>query len=600
MDIFDNNYYDDFSSRESQQRGYFAGIKAWWNNSRKAWDIAKKISPTAFVFSALFASSDFFVSIATLLFIQPFMNLFKNGDIEHVVNTYSIQIIVSVFVYMLVMWMKPYAVLFLEKYFKNVEIKQELFIKEVLSYVPYIFSIDSNKKYKVRRFNLFVKTIFSTAKEQVSMILSLITIIVGISIGSGIDLIFLSCMVMSTLFSIYMSNKKRMQNFIHENTQEENILDERVEDLSDALHFPSLSTHLSNQIEMIKSMFFLTKKQSVERELIRKKNELIAERKNTLFDTLTKIVIFGYLFFNIKQGKAFDVFAIYYITTRVCDAISSFGYQMIQQNEVSQKLSFVHEVMDVSEKEKELELVKKYPDTSHGIMVEMQNASFRYPSEKSKEIYKDLNLKISIDTLIGLKGRNGNGKTTLFKLMTGYLPVSSGKILLNGVDVNNIQRKWFSDTFASYDTKMDIIYSVTVAEFLTIDRCVPSCDYLPLMMQILDDVGLEEKFRGKDISQIVLDPGHPQGTDLSSGEKQRLLIARMLMNAALGAHYVLSDEMSTNIDHESRLEIFNVMKKYVNKGIIIAHDKNIIESCDDILICSNHTIHTEKKYEPIS
>lgn len=188
-------------------------------------------------------------------------------------------------------------------------------------------------------------------------------------------------------------------------------------------------------------------------------------------------------------------------------------------------------------------------------------------------------------------------KTTLFKLITGYLPASSGEILLNGINVNNIQRKWFSDTFASYDTKMDIIYSVTVAEFLTIDRCSTSYDYLPLMMRILDDVGLEEKFRGKDITQIVLNPGHPQGTDLSSGEKQRLLIARMLMNAALGARYVLSDEMSTNIDHESRLEIFNVMKKYVNKGIIIAHDKNIIESCDNVLICSDRTIHTEKKHQ---
>jgi ABC-type bacteriocin/lantibiotic exporter with double-glycine peptidase domain len=339
----------------------------------------------------------------------------------------------------------------------------------------------------------------------------------------------------------------------------------------------------------MRDLFSYTQSQVVDRELYRKRNNLIADRKASLFDILMKVIIFGYVFYCVKKGKTLDAFAIYYVSSRVCNYIRSFGQCVVQQNENSQALNYITEIMNVSNSEKKSDEQKFYPNISNGIEIEFRNVDFCYPREKSY-VFKNLNLKIVLDKFWGLQGYNGNGKTTLLKLITGYLKPDNGDIYINKINVKNIKRKWFSDTFASYHPEMSMTHSVTVKEFLTVDQLDSSLDYSGKMFDVLAEVGLRDKFEGLDLSKVVLDPGHPQGTDLSSGQAQRLLIARLIMNLIAGAKYILADEMTSNISFNDQTKLICLLKKYSNNGIIIAHNPDIINLCDEVILCEENKL----------
>lgn len=67
-------------------------------------------------------------------------------------------------------------------------------------------------------------------------------------------------------------------------------------------------------------------------------------------------------------------------------------------------------------------------------MLEMKSCSFVYPSKK---IFQDLNISFSSNEINGVLGRNGVGKTTLFKILSGSLKLSSGSILIDGKPLEN-------------------------------------------------------------------------------------------------------------------------------------------------------------------
>ncbi len=588
---FDDGYYYDDDPEEISGKGFVSGVLSWWNNSKNAWRIAKNISPVAFVLSILFTASGLVTSTLGLIVVGPILAIIKSGtNLQQVFERYAVYLIIGLVGYAAVLWLKPHAIMYLKRTFKHVKVRQELFIKDVLLHVPYVFSIDSSQEYKVHRFTSLVEGIFSVAKEQAEMVISLFTIIVGLSVGSQLDFGFLVFMAASAIFSAVVTNRRKMKNLMHANEREEGLLWGRVSDLSQALNFPSLSTHLSNQLHTVRGMFAAAQEQQVDRGLAREEHGLMAEQKSALFDLVMKLGILGYILYSVKQGRMLDVVATYYVASQVSNAISSFGAHVVDQNEISQKLSFVGEIMHISDEEKAKDAARIIPDSSRGIEIELCNVSFQYPGEKSF-VFLDLNLKISLDAFFGLEGANGNGKTTLFKLITGYLSPTTGSISINGIPVERIKRRWFSDTFANYSPEMHIVPMMTVEEFLTVDGlALPFPERLHTMRRILAEVGLEDKFASRDIQTTVLDPGHPDGTDLSSGQQQRLLIARMIMNLIAGAQYVLADEMTSNIAFGDQSRLIAVLRRYAKGGIVIAHNPNMIEACDEVLTCKGGTV----------
>ena len=220
---------------------------------------------------------------------------------------------------------------------------------------------------------------------------------------------------------------------------------------------------------------------------------------------------------------------------------------------------------------KELPINK--PSHSNNIAVELSNIWYRY-ERNSKDILKDVNLKVYKGEVFSLLGGNGAGKTTLMSVISGINKAYRGKILINGKKIK--------------DYKKNSLYLHNIA-------------YLPQSLQTVfiednvrkdfDEVCKLMKYDKDAKEKIILSVSEKLGIthlldknpyDLSGGEQQKCAIAKMLL---LQPKILLMDEPSKAMDSfakESLSEIIKMLKSDDEMTIIIVtHDIDFACECSD-------------------
>ncbi|SFG21998.1 ABC-type multidrug transport system, ATPase and permease component [Lachnospiraceae bacterium C7] len=202
--------------------------------------------------------------------------------------------------------------------------------------------------------------------------------------------------------------------------------------------------------------------------------------------------------------------------------------------------------------------------------IELFNLSFKYPGEE-KYIIKNLNYKFEIGNNYVLCGKNGVGKTTLFKIIMGLYNNYKGEILINGVNLKqyNIEsyRKHVTFLFQNY-----IKFEATIRENVSygsenIDVTDKECN------KLLKNNGLEE-FEGK--LQTVLGNKFENGRQISMGQWQKIAIIRCLLR---DSEIMLWDEFNASLDEQSAKEVAqNILDKKDKIHIFIMHklDQKVI------------------------
>ena len=176
--------------------------------------------------------------------------------------------------------------------------------------------------------------------------------------------------------------------------------------------------------------------------------------------------------------------------------------------------------------------------------------------EKGKPVLRRLNLNIDMDDRIALLGANGNGKSTLVKLLSGRLPPLAGKIHKSG--------------------KLKIGY---FAQFQTDELDVALTPY-----QVLKEV-MKEKPESKiraSLGHFGFDK-HKADTkvgELSGGEKARLLFCLMSHDAP---HIMLLDEPTNHLDIDAREALMQALNNYKGAVILVSHDPHLVECVADRL-----------------
>lgn len=171
------------------------------------------------------------------------------------------------------------------------------------------------------------------------------------------------------------------------------------------------------------------------------------------------------------------------------------------------------------------------------MQIEANNISFRY-NQKSPWILKDINITIKEGERVGLVGPSGYGKSTLVKILSGYLKPSKGEVLLDG---NPLPKKGISPVQLIYQHPEKAIN--------------PRWK----MKKVLQESGM---FRNDVMEALGIEKDwlerYPR--ELSGGELQRFCVARSLFQ---GTHFVFADEMSTMLDVITQAQIWNLMLKEV-------------------------------------
>ncbi len=285
------------------------------------------------------------------------------------------------------------------------------------------------------------------------------------------------------------------------------------------------------------------------------------------------IVLCVRLGFNIET--IISIIALYFFAAlRAYPAFNSF---------LQQKMALINGRISIEKLANEFEKSKLNSDnqkvkssiSDFDSSIEFQNVSFNYPNRE--KTLNDINLKISKNTIIGIKGETGSGKSTIIKLMMGLLKPESGKILIDGKELS-ITEDSLRDKI-SYVPQNFYILDDTILENIVFSEEKNKPDYKKIskatQLSQLDEV-INSLPNG--INTIV----GSTGKLLSGGQAQRLALARALYQER---EILILDEALNALDSNTeKLVIKNLSNlKKAKTIIIISHNHDILKFCDQTI-----------------
>ncbi len=181
-----------------------------------------------------------------------------------------------------------------------------------------------------------------------------------------------------------------------------------------------------------------------------------------------------------------------------------------------------------------------------------------------RTVVKGVGLRVASGEIVGLLGRNGAGKTTIFQMIVGLVKPDSGEILLNGTDVS----AWPTDRRAAagltyLPQENSVFLRATVANNLRL-----ALELLPYAKKDRESTAqaLLQEF---GLAGLAAQSAH----SLSGGERRRLEIARAL---TLRPKFLLLDEPFTGVDPLTIIEIQGILGRLKERGIgVLLSDHNV-------------------------
>ena len=210
--------------------------------------------------------------------------------------------------------------------------------------------------------------------------------------------------------------------------------------------------------------------------------------------------------------------------------------------------------------------------------IEFKNVYFSYPDEDN--ILKDFNLKLEPHQKIAIVGSSGQGKSTLFNLITRIFDPNKGEIDIDGINIKDLTEEDLRKNI-SIIRQEPFVFNRTIKENFKIinNKITLSKIRECTKLAYLDDyiMSLPKKY------DTVLGEG---GVNLSGGQKQRLSIARTLSK---GSKIILFDEATSALDNKSQEYIKKTVDNLVKDHtiVIVAHRLSTIIDADIIFVVDN-------------
>ncbi len=226
----------------------------------------------------------------------------------------------------------------------------------------------------------------------------------------------------------------------------------------------------------------------------------------------------------------------------------------------------------------------KYPvedDDENKIKVEsidhikMENVNFAYPDRETL-VLKNFNLDARIGDKVLLKGPNGSGKSTVIRLILGFFENYDGKILINGTELRQLNKKSLKNKISIVSQKI-FLFNDTLENNIKINGEVEPEKY----EEALRKAGLKdfiEKLPLKDKTLVG-----ENGMSLSGGEIHKVAIARAILKT--NAQVFIFDEATAHLDVETKELVKKFIKEELNDKlcIIIDHSNDFNELCNKIV-----------------
>ena len=206
----------------------------------------------------------------------------------------------------------------------------------------------------------------------------------------------------------------------------------------------------------------------------------------------------------------------------------------------------------------------------------------------SKEVVKDISFKINQNEIIGILGPNGCGKTTTIGMILGLLKPSKGRVLINGVEIENqrvdlLNQLNFISPYIELPKKLTVRQNLEVyGRLYDVNKHKAKIGYLCEKLRLYEFI---DKLTG----------------ELSSGQKNRVSLAKSIIN---NPKILLLDEPTASLDPETGDFVRSFLEEYQqeNKTSILLASHNMAEVerlCSSVLMMNKGSIVDEGKPEEL-
>jgi len=208
----------------------------------------------------------------------------------------------------------------------------------------------------------------------------------------------------------------------------------------------------------------------------------------------------------------------------------------------------------------------------------MINATNIRKSFGDLEVLKGVDLHIAKGEIVSIVGPSGAGKTTLLQILGTLDKPNAGKVLVDGIDFSKLGEKELA-AFRNKHIGFIFQFHQLLPEFTALENVM-----IPALIGRKDKKKSEE--RAKEILAYLqlTDRMDHKPNELSGGEKQRVAVARALIN---DPGLILADEPSGSLDSKNRDELhkllFDLREKFGLTIVIVTHDKELAALSDRVI-----------------
>lgn len=211
--------------------------------------------------------------------------------------------------------------------------------------------------------------------------------------------------------------------------------------------------------------------------------------------------------------------------------------------------------------------------------LELEQVSYQYPNA-SEQSLRDVSLTIRAGERIGIVGSTGAGKTTLADVVLGLLQPSSGRLLADGTEVNDVTlRAWQASV--AYVPQDIFLLDASVSENIAFG--VPRDRIDQDRVEEIAQIAQLDGFVRSDLPAGYNTEVGERGVRLSGGQRQRIGIARALYH---DADLIVFDEATSALDNLTEREVMNAIDVLPGEKtvLMIAHRLSTVKKCDRIIV----------------
>lgn len=204
-------------------------------------------------------------------------------------------------------------------------------------------------------------------------------------------------------------------------------------------------------------------------------------------------------------------------------------------------------------------------------MIKIENLSVEFDG---KFLFNSLSLDIADGEMVCICGGSGSGKTSLLKLMLGFLPMQKGRIVMNGRELNAENAEAIRHDIGWIPQELSLPCE-WVSEMV----------YMPFQLKanrksLFNKSLLLDKFQQLGLDDILYEK---RVSEVSGGQRQRIMIA---VTALLKKKIMILDEPTSALDQESCRKVIDFLNNIKKSGVtimVVSHDRQLASACDRVI-----------------